>query len=72
MSYLKNIRGGIFEISKNEISKEDYNLLNFVATIIIDANKGGIKNALKELEEEYLEKYKEVGNEITNNTNRNT
>ena len=23
MAYLKNIRGGIFELSKNEISKED-------------------------------------------------
>ena len=63
IAYLKNIRAGIFELSKNEISKEDLNLLNFVATIIIDANKGGIKNALKELEEEYLEKYKDVGKE---------
>lgn len=68
MSYLKNSRGGIFEISKNEISKQDYNLLNFVANIVIDASKGGIKNAIKELEENYLEKYKEVGNEIINNT----
>lgn len=68
MSYLKNSRGGIFEISKNEISKKDYNLLNFVANIVIDASKGGIKNAIKELEENYLEKYKEVGNEIINNT----
>ena len=54
MSYLKNSRGGIFEISKNEISKQDYNLLNFVANIVIDASKGGIKNAIKELEENYL------------------
>ena len=68
MSYLKNSRGGIFEISKNEISKQDYNLLNFVANIVIDASKGGIKNAIKELEENYLEKYKEVGKEIINDT----
>ena len=76
IAYLKNIRAGIFELSKNEISKEDLNLLNFVATIIIDANKGGIKNALKELEEEYLEKYKDVGKEqqitlIENENNEN-
>ena len=76
IAYLKNIRAGIFELSKNEISKDDLNLLNFIATIIIDANKGGIKNALKELEEEYLEKYKDVGKEqqitlIENENNEN-
>ena len=63
IAYLKNIRGGIFEISKNEIDKKDLDLLSFVATIIIDTEKGGIKNALKEIEEEYLEKYKDIGNE---------
>ncbi len=66
MAYLKNMRAGIFEISKNEISKQDLDLLNFVATLVIDASKGGIKNALKELEEEYLEKYKEIGKEPQN------
>ena len=73
---VENIMAGIFELSKNEISKDDLNLLNFIATIIIDANKGGIKNALKELEEEYLEKYKDVGKEqqitlIENENNEN-
>ena len=66
MSYLKNVRGGIFELSKSEISKEDLELLEFVAKVIIDSSKGGLENALKELEEEYLEKYKSVGNESTN------
>lgn len=66
LAYLKNIRGGIFELSKNEISKSDFELLKFLATIIIDASKGGIKNAIKELEEEYLEKYKNVGNDTEN------
>ena len=63
MAYLKNIKGGIFEISKNEIDKQDLNLLNFVAAIVIDGSKGGIKNALKDMEDEYLEKYKEIGKE---------
>lgn len=63
MAYLKNVKGGIFQINKNEIDKKDLELLNFVATIVIEANKGGIKNSLKEIEEEYLEKYKSIGNE---------
>ena len=66
MSYLKNIRGGIFELSKNEMSKEDLELLEFTAKVIIDSSKGGLENALKDLEEEYLEQYKDVGNEIEN------
>ena len=66
MAYLKNIRGGIFEVSKNEISKEDLELIEFVASVIIDSSKGGIENALKELEEEYIEKYKDIGNEREN------
>ena len=66
MAYLKNIRGGIFELSKNEISKQDLELLEFVASIVIDASKGGLENALKDLEEEYLEKYKDISNEKEN------
>lgn len=64
LSYLKNIRGGIFELSKSEITKEDLDLLNFFASVIIDGSKGGLKNALKDLEEEYIEKYKNIGNEV--------
>lgn len=66
MSYLKNIRGGIFELSKSEMSKEDYELLEFVSKVIIDSSKGGLENALKDLEEEYLEKYKSIENEQKN------
>ena len=76
LSYLKNIRGGIFELSKNEISKEDFNLLKLLSTIIIEANKGGIKNTIKDIEEEYLEKYKRIENEPENSIieieNKNT
>lgn len=63
MSYLKNIKGGIFILSKEEVNKEDINLLEFVATMCIDSSKGGLKNNIKELEEEYLEKYREIGEE---------
>ncbi len=47
LSYLKNIRGGIFELNKNEISKEDMNLLQFIAGIIIDSKKERNKSLTK-------------------------
>ena len=63
MAYLRNIRGGIFELSKNEISKEDLELLEFVSKIIIDGSRGGIKNSLKDIEDEYIENYRNIENE---------
>ena len=63
LMYLTNIRGGIFRLNKNEMEKKDRELLDFVSSIIIDASKGGLKNALNEIEEEYKETIKEVGNE---------
>ncbi len=63
MGYLKNVKGGIFHISKNEVSKEDIELLEFLATVIIDSSKGGIKNNLKDVEEKYLEQYREISDE---------
>lgn len=64
MAYLKNIKGGIFTLSKNEIEKKDIELLEFISAIIIDSYKGGIKNNIKDLEEEYIEKYKQIGEEV--------
>ena len=63
LAYLRNIRGGIFELSKNEISKEDLELLEFVSKIIIDGSRGGIKNSLKDIEDEYIENYRNIENE---------
>ena len=63
MGYLKNIKGGIFTLSKEEVNKKDIKLLEFIATICIDSNKGGIKNNIKDIEEEYLEKYEDIGEE---------
>ena len=65
LAYLKNIRGGIFTLSKGEIDKKDINLLEFVSSIIIDSNKGGIQNSIKEIEEEYIENHKKIGEEPT-------
>ena len=63
MSYLRNIKGGIFELNKNDIEKRDREILELVSSIIIDSSKGGIKNTIQELEEEYLEKEKNTTEE---------
>ena len=39
MGYLKNIKGGIFTLSKGEVDKKDISLLEFISTIIIDSKK---------------------------------
>ena len=66
MSYLKNIKGGIFTLVKGEVDKKDICLLELIATVTIDSKKGGLENNIRDLEEEYLDKYKLV-NEVENN-----
>lgn len=66
MGYLKNQKGGIFTLSKEEIAKKDIELLEFLATIIIDSDKGGLKNNIKDLEENYFERYQTIGEEVQN------
>ena len=61
MEYLKNISGGIFIINTNQIEKEDIELLEFKANVIIDAKNGDIKTVIDDLEEEYLKKIKDIG-----------
>ena len=60
MSYLKNIKGGIFTLVKEEIDKKDIFLLELIACITIDGKNGGLENNIKDLEEEYLDKCKLV------------
>ena len=72
--YLKNIFGGIFTINENELKKEDLDLLEFRANLILDASLGNIETQLKDLEEEYLTKrksYKQI-KEINTNDNIET
>ncbi len=64
IGYLKNQRGGIFTLNKGEIDKKDIELLEFLAQIIIDSDKGGLKNNIKEVEENYLEKQENVAQEV--------
>ena len=57
LGYLKNIFGGIFVLDLNQIPKEDINLLEFRANLLLDSNKGNIDIQIKELEEEYLKTF---------------
>ena len=63
MGYMKNIKGGIFYISKAQVSKQDIDLIEFLATIIIDSSKGGIASNLREDEERYIEQYKSISDD---------
>ena len=66
MSYLKNVRAGIFTLVKGEVDKNDIELLDLISVITIDSKKGGLENNIKDLEEEYLDKYKLVNEDEPN------
>ncbi len=66
MSYLKNIKGGIFTLVKGEVDKKDICLLELIACVTIDGIKGGLENNIKDLEEEYLDKYRLINESETN------
>ncbi len=70
MGYLKNIRGGIFTILREEIDKDDIEILEFIASITIDSKIGGISNNIKELEEQYKDNIKKIGNHHVNEFNK--
>ena len=66
MSYLKNIKGGIFTLVKGEVDKKDINLLELISTVTIDCKKGGLENNIRDLEEDYLDNYKLINDSETN------
>ncbi len=51
LAYLKNINAGIFVLNKDEMQKEDVDVIEFKSSLIIDSQNGGIESHLKELEE---------------------
>ena len=63
IGFLKNVKGGIFILSKGEVEKNDIKLLEFTAKINIACSKGSLKNAINEIEDEDLNKQ----NQITEN-----
>ena len=64
MGYFKNHKGGIFTLSKSEINKHDLDLLEFLAEIVINSDKGGLENNIREIEETYIENDSFIGEEI--------
>ena len=56
LEYMKNVKGGIYVLSKSEINKDDVDLLKFVSTLVIDSSKSDLEHSIDDMEEEYLEK----------------
>ena len=63
LAYRKNIRGGIFTLSKNEISEKDLELIKFVSSLTIDTHKGDLEYIIKDLEDEYLSNLRSIPEE---------
>lgn len=63
ISYLKNIRAGIFILSKEQMEENDIRLLEVVSVLNIDSHLGSLENLIKDAEEEYLKDYKNINNE---------
>ena len=59
-AFLKNIKGGIFVLSKSEMDIQDVNLIKFVSTLVIDSHLGNLENIIKDMEEEVLENYRTI------------
>ncbi len=56
MTYLKNIRSGIFLLEKSEMDIKDVNLIKFVSSIIIDSHLGNLKTVINDMEDDELGK----------------
>lgn len=63
LSHRKNIRGGIFTLSKSEISEKDFELIKFVSSLTIDTHKGDLEYIIKDIEDEYLSNLKNIPEE---------
>jgi len=61
LDYLKDVNCGIFVLNKDEMLKEDLEVIIFKSRLIIDSSKGGLEYLLKELEEK--EKHEKIKKE---------
>ena len=59
-AFLKNIKGGIFVLSKSEMDIQDVNLIKFVSSIVIDSHLGNLENVIKDMEDEVLDNYRTI------------
>ena len=60
LDYLKNIRTGIFILSKNQMNRDDIDMLKFLSVFTIDSRKGDLEHIINDMEEEYLSCIKEL------------
>lgn len=63
LSFLKNLKGGIYVLSKNEMPKKDIDLINFLSTFTIDTHLGDLRHLIYDLEEEYFSSVQNVPEE---------
>ena len=61
--YMKNVKGGIFVLSKSELPKCDLDLINFVSSFTVDAHLGDLNHLVLDLEEEYLSSFQNIPDE---------
>ncbi len=57
-AFLKNTRGGIFVLSKNEMDIQDVNMIKFLSSLVIDSHLGNLENIIKDMEEEVQGNYR--------------
>ena len=60
MSYLRNIRGGIFVISRGELKQTDLEGIKFISEIVLDTHLGNLENTIKDMEDEIIDNYKKI------------
>ena len=58
LAFLKNIKGGIFVLSKSEMDMQDVNLIKFVSAIVIDSHLGNLENVIKDMEDDIFDNYR--------------
>ena len=64
ISYMKNIKGGIFVLNEGELNQKDVDTIKFVAKLNIDSHEGKLENAINDMEEEYLDELKNIGENL--------
>ena len=64
ISYMKNIRGGIFVLNEYDLSEDDRNLLEFRSNLILDAHLGDTKLQLEQIEDEYKLQKRLIGEKL--------
>ncbi len=54
LDYMKNISGGLYVLSKSEISLDDVVLMEFVSALTVDSRKSDLEHLIDDMEEDFL------------------